>query len=102
MIRRPPSSTLFPSPPLSRSGRVWIGGILVSLAVLLVGLSRLSWIAGHSVALTEGAWWTATADERRDRDRKSTRLNSSHRQISYAVFCFEKKKRNLWLCIVRV
>src|SRR5476649_2134095 len=66
MIRRPPRSTLFPYTTLFRS-------ICVALALFL-GL----WIA----VWAESSW----------RDRKSTRLNSSHTVISYAVFCLKKKK----------
>src|SRR2546427_6707146 len=76
MIRRPPRSTLFPYTTLFRSlCEVWEkggeGGIGVAEAVL---------------KLLDGK--SATSD----RDRKSTRLNSSHSQISYAVFCLKKKK----------
>src|SRR5438132_10285394 len=66
MIRRPPRSTLFPYTTLFRSTRL---------------LSR----PGHSRCCTpSGHRW---------RDRKSTRLNSSHTVISYAVFCLKKKKK---------
>src|SRR2546429_7240736 len=73
MIRRPPRSTLFPYTTLfrSRAGpRVWRApaGAGVSIFVAMTGLSSLV------------------------RDRKSTRLNSSHGYISYAVFCLKKKK----------
>src|SRR2546430_12494758 len=72
MIRRPPRSTLFPYTTLFRS-RVR-PGLCPTLAVSLGEPS------------TEPDVW------RRDvRDRKSTRLNSSHSQISYAVFCLKKK-----------
>src|SRR6266516_6273383 len=66
MIRRPPRSTLFPYTTLFRS----------------------SWPASPSAAPSTGA---ATARDATG-DRKSTRLNSSHRTISYAVFCLKKKK----------
>src|SRR2546428_7438422 len=67
MIRRPPRSTLFPYTTLFRSGR---SGILQALGTRWIGP------------------WSAPIDG----DRKSTRLNSSHDQISYAVFCLKKKK----------
>src|SRR6476469_4348219 len=74
MIRRPPRSTLFPYTTLFRSRRpapAW------------------SAIAGRSPA-----WWSRPAIYR---DRKSTRLNSSHRCNSYAVFCLKKKNDDiLW------
>src|SRR5689334_24651050 len=67
MIRRPPRSTLFPYTTLFRS-------VARKLAVLLAGDTRR-----HEDA------------EVPDGDRKSTRLNSSHSSISYAVFCLKKK-----------
>src|SRR5256885_10562020 len=82
MIRRPPRSTLFPYTTLFRSTATW--------------LLREAWLAFASGA-------TCRACSRRTvsvvpsfaevrRDRKSTRLNSSHLVISYAVFCLKKKK----------
>src|SRR2546421_8537835 len=70
MIRRPPRSTLFPYTTLFRS----VQGHPGCAAMIL------SW--GKSAARSSSA----------GRDRKSTRLNSSHDQISYAVFCLKKKK----------
>src|SRR5215813_15254911 len=74
MIRRPPRSTLFPYTTLFRSAR---GGLPPGL-----GGSRAA--RAHGAPLR-------TADHLRA-DRKSTRLNSSHVRISYAVFCLKKKK----------
>src|SRR5574341_2047012 len=65
MIRRPPRSTLFPYTTLFRSG------------------AHLEYI--HKAG-------TAQAEQARKEDRQSTRLNSSHQLISYAVFCLKKKK----------
>src|SRR2546430_5154334 len=83
MIRRPPRSTLFPYTTLFRSV-LTASVICVLLAVLadvlLLGLQRL---------LTP---WVRHG--RRGADRKSTRLNSSHSQISYAVFCLKKKNES--------
>src|SRR2546430_4761227 len=73
MIRRPPRSTLFPYTTLFRS--------------LLRHLPARNGDVGADLA--EGARGHPGA---RGRDRKSTRLNSSHSQISYAVFCLKKKK----------
>src|SRR2546430_4770659 len=70
MIRRPPRSTLFPYTTLFRS------------------LERLHLRSGSDPA---GAQDLGHAGDRLD--RKSTRLNSSHSQISYAVFCLKKKKK---------
>src|SRR6267378_243022 len=71
MIRRPPRSTLFPYTTLFRSGAV-------------VSQKRLFWLQfrRHKLALASGAVLL---------DRKSTRFNSSHVEISYAVFCLKKK-----------
>src|SRR2546428_3858804 len=71
MIRRPPRSTLFPYTTLFRSA--------MEKRVLLAGVPR----PDHLVVVGE--------ENHSDSDRKSTRLNSSHDQKSYAVFCFKKK-----------
>src|SRR3712207_8195817 len=87
MIRRPPRSTLFPYTTLFRSGLIkyWPAGVfLVPAAAHLV-------CAVLMAAQKEEAAG-AEADEH-GADRKSTRLNSSHANISYAVFCLKKKKK---------
>src|SRR2546427_5657747 len=87
MIRRPPRSTLFPYTTLFRSVMDAAGE-----AALSAGLERLhsEWLGAFDAeAAGEG-----TLKQARERDRKSTRLNSSHSQISYAVFCLKKKKDN--------
>src|SRR2546422_8436025 len=78
MIRRPPRSTLFPYTTLFRSPR---------RSHRVMGLVRTTILAG-AVALGLGL----TSVEDGCPDRKSTRLNSSHGYISYAVFCLKKKK----------
>src|SRR2546430_17710028 len=80
MIRRPPRSTLFPYTTLFRSRKF---RLVCSVVVRL-------------------AFWTrAPFHQMPKRDRKSTRLNSSHSQISYAVFCLKKKKINTnVLCLI--
>src|SRR2546421_2338780 len=85
MIRRPPRSTLFPYTTLFRSR------VAVRTRV------RLWFPGGHAVGYDRRRDRAAPRDEHR-RDRKSTRLNSSHDQISYAVFCLKKKKtkKNTW------
>src|SRR5208283_5653494 len=72
MIRRPPRSTLFPYTTLFRSpgGRAYVDGVALN-----IGKNRQFFAA-------------------RQGDRKSTRLNSSHITISYAVFCLKKKKKH--------
>src|SRR5258708_32077098 len=76
MIRRPPRSTLFPYTTLFRS------------ELERTHILRISDIVG----LAEGK----ARDTELRLDRKSTRLNSSHQIISYAVFCLKKKKMNHW------
>src|SRR3712207_7508347 len=94
MIRRPPRSTLFPYTTLFRSGRPASGGIHRRRLTLLERprcrdprRARGAW--GHrgrsSGVEAEGLHPVGV-------DRKSTRLNSSHANISYAVFCLKKKK----------
>src|SRR2546430_11529743 len=78
MIRRPPRSTLFPYTTLFRSS--------AEAAKEAIAKAR----AEASARLLEAA--RKRARNMGDRDRKSTRLNSSHSQISYAVFCLKKKK----------
>src|SRR2546430_12463426 len=75
MIRRPPRSTLFPYTTLFRSVTAERG--------------RFSRHALHQAAVAAHDVNVVVED----RDRKSTRLNSSHSQISYAVFCLKKKKK---------
>src|SRR2546428_2337180 len=82
MIRRPPRSTLFPYTTLFRSAALRV----VPEAVPLVPETRLAPLDGPQLVIR------LHADELRAGDRKSTRLNSSHDQISYAVFCLKKKK----------
>src|SRR2546427_5930660 len=103
MIRRPPRSTLFPYTTLFRSqdpnrpigsfiflGPTGVGKTETARALAeflfddekaLVRLDMSEYMEKHAVARMIG-------------DRKSTRLNSSHSQISYAVFCLKKKKQN--------
>src|SRR5690348_18212437 len=75
MVRRPPRSTLFPYTTLFRSGAKVA---LAILSVLTPDTLVLALASGDRASLA--------------RDRKSTRLNSSHPSISYAVFCLKKKK----------
>src|SRR3712207_8562956 len=95
MIRRPPRSTLFPYTTLFRS----LGGVLRA-ADHPIGASP---IGRRSSARPRRSRRTDDDAHRRGqrscrRDRKSTRLNSSHAHISYAVFCL-KKKKNISLVI---
>src|SRR2546430_3113572 len=98
MIRRPPRSTLFPYTTLFRSLSFHVAP--PSLSSLLGSIPKL-WVMisdkeGGEKGLSEHARKRARAVLRgRDADRKSTRLNSSHSQISYAVFCLKKKKTKI-------
>src|SRR2546422_9342682 len=78
MIRRPPRSTLFPYTTLFRSRRDAAYGLERALRALADQEER----GAHSAGI-----------EQIEGDRKSTRLNSSHGYISYAVFCLKKKKK---------
>src|SRR3712207_8138957 len=100
MIRRPPRSTLFPYTTLFRSHEV---EQLAREAARVVAVGEVAGAgeghepaAGHGLAraqaVAEGDHRVALAPHDQ-RDRKSTRLNSSHANISYAVFCLKKKKK---------
>src|SRR5262245_62274816 len=83
MTRRPPRSTLFPYTTLFRSEEHELFAVLLE-ARKLVRVKELLFF--HSRALQ------SIEDKVEEQDRKSTRLNSSHLGISYAVFCLKKKK----------
>src|SRR2546422_5308883 len=85
MIRRPPRSTLFPYTTLFRSRTV---------RLQLVVLDEIDATPGKRVHHFGGRLRRQSDARFDDRDRKSTRLNSSHGYISYAVFCLKKKKRS--------
>src|SRR2546422_6345662 len=88
MIRRPPRSTLFPYTTLFRSA-----GVHLALRARR-GCAAHRADARHPERLRPGrARLQDHLDDLRDEDRKSTRLNSSHGYISYAVFCLKKKKK---------
>src|SRR3712207_7138344 len=89
MIRRPPRSTLFPYTTLFRS--------IATQAVVEKGL-RAEGVSRHDLgreAFVERVWeWREQyGSQIVEQDRKSTRLNSSHANISYAVFCLKKKNK---------
>src|SRR5258708_29799869 len=92
MIRRPPRSTLFPYTTLFRSLRS-IDGDPKTKARRRLRHSRVP--DRRKTPLDFRFQQTQTQDPLRRRDRKSTRLNSSHQIISYAVFCLKKKKKEL-------
>src|SRR3712207_8561212 len=98
MIRRPPRSTLFPYTTLFRSHAVE--------AADAVDRDRADCVVDPQLALdpgsrVDGEHAARGGEQVRQRwvveDRKSTRLNSSHANISYAVFCLKKKKKSLYI-----
>src|SRR5258708_17590800 len=101
MIRRPPRSTLFPYTTLFRSiadfqhggqdrrDRLRITDALHHTRARVAEITKVTASAAISATLAL-VWWSASVMRR---DRKSTRLNSSHQIISYAVFCLKKKKQ---------
>src|SRR3712207_7185016 len=102
MIRRPPRSTLFPYTTLFRSRLIDITPSAISQAES--GRRGLS--LDTLVTLTErlGVGLDQLLSTVEDRgyilDRKSTRLNSSHANISYAVFCLKKKTKSSYICLI--
>src|SRR3712207_8010977 len=98
MIRRPPRSTLFPYTTLFRSIRELLGAAAVLGRSfdwrLLRDMIKGEDEAGVVTHLRRAAEAQLLSAESGDGDRKSTRLNSSHANISYAVFCLKKKKHN--------
>src|SRR3712207_8025120 len=96
MIRRPPRSTLFPYPTLFRSPLVEPGPHVHPAAADVVG--QVVEVV-EAVALRPGVALPEPLELRvvgGALDRKSTRLNSSHANISYAVFCLKKKKKTTY------
>src|SRR2546430_13041124 len=94
MIRRPPRSTLFPYTTLFRSAellqQLQHDGLL---ALEPERIHRIEEIDAQSLARLVGKLEAVVEVAAHQQDRKSTRLNSSHSQISYAVFCLKKKKQ---------
>src|SRR3712207_7002673 len=99
MIRRPPRSTLFPYTTLFRS----VAEVAVPVAdhhEPLAALDLQEQVVGEQRVEVQRRLGTGGTDEELGEvppavDRKSTRLNSSHANISYAVFCLKKKKQNI-------
>src|SRR5687768_17804890 len=98
MIRRPPRSTLFPYTTLFRSAPVPQRRVdprdrlaQASPRAIAVSLRAVQRLVARGNARDRGVEWIHSGV--RGVDRKSTRLNSSHGYISYAVFCLKKKKK---------
>src|SRR2546430_7451358 len=98
MIRRPPRSTLFPYTTLFRSEVItWLADMALLAYAEPTFAGPVFEQAGFKAKFLAGSSTHAYIVENKSvdirmRDRKSTRLNSSHSQISYAVFCLKKKK----------
>src|SRR2546427_5099483 len=100
MIRRPPRSTLFPYTTLFRSRNgIFINddwqatrNLTLNLGLRYELTTPVQTYAGLATMLADD--FETIIPSTLPRDRKSTRLNSSHSQISYAVFCLKKKKNN--------
>src|SRR2546422_7711724 len=90
MIRRPPRSTLFPYTTLFRSLSLPFSSLVI--VPTIVSPPERPEVAGHEEHAEVFGVTPCRASHRRD--RKSTRLNSSHGYISYAVFCLKKKKQH--------
>src|SRR5687768_18268796 len=95
MIRRPPRSTLFPYTTLFRSPKILEPFLYRVLRQTnhLVESSLPPYPQGCTECERAQGPWRVMIHLRRVSDRKSTRLNSSHGYISYAVFCLKKKKK---------
>src|SRR2546422_5394310 len=91
MIRRPPRSTLFPYTTLFRSYLTAVAAYIAGGLELSEAVSGARAAAERAHAMVDGSPLPMALVDRRD--RKSTRLNSSHGYISYAVFCLKKKKK---------
>src|SRR3712207_8523218 len=92
MIRRPPRSTLFPYTTLFRSLYLPVLPALTAELQSSTSAAQLT-ITACLLGLAIGQVVAGPLSDRLGRDRKSTRLNSSHANISYAVFCLKKKKK---------
>src|SRR2546430_12707439 len=95
MIRRPPRSTLFPYTTLFRSAGRGISRSVLDLTD--ADVDEMIAVNVKSALYGMQAIVPYFVERGRGQDRKSTRLNSSHSQISYAVFCLKKKKNEYYL-----
>src|SRR3712207_6953169 len=107
MIRRPPRSTLFPYTTLFRS--ILAGAAFLTKAMALTGIPAALAQGVASLGLGPlgiiailACVYIVLGTALDGVDRKSTRLNSSHANISYAVFCLKKKKKKIYLDILKI
>src|SRR3712207_7469121 len=101
MIRRPPRSTLFPYTTLFRSSEIYVPNH-DSGTVSVIDARTEQFVTDirvkpnpHWVEFSKDGTRAYTANHESNLDRKSTRLNSSHANISYAVFCLKKKNKTI-------
>src|SRR3712207_7634453 len=99
MIRRPPRSTLFPYTTLFRS---FAANTVTSIFILAIQLSKHKGVNLVAYGFLAVAIMCILIEIILDLDRKSTRLNSSHANISYAVFCLKKKKTHISLLFCKL
>src|SRR2546430_5994752 len=98
MIRRPPRSTLFPYTTLFRSDVVVVDATRFDIKTGLSVIKSSRDQDPEAAIVSALDFTSANVSRSAALDRKSTRLNSSHSQISYAVFCLKKKnKQHKWL-----
>src|SRR5690349_21938500 len=100
MVRRPPRSTLFPYTTLFRSNAPYVPGVPIGTVTTVTpnqgtlgSTATVKPFVDPTRIDTVGVVTGPPARPPRGTDRKSTRLNSSHVEISYAVFCLKKKKK---------
>src|SRR5438067_5191559 len=93
MIRRQPRPTLFPYTTLFRSDAIHLGAERLAQLVERLHLDFEQQVAARALDAIDRVREAARGPDVVVLDRKSTRLNSSHVSISYAVFCLKKKKR---------
>src|SRR5256885_11241221 len=91
MIRRPPRSTLFPYTTLFRSAVVGTFALFPALGFSINITSMFGLVLAIGIVVDDAIVVVEAVQRHIDEDRKSTRLNSSHLVISYAVFCLKKK-----------
>src|SRR2546426_6671631 len=100
MIRRPPRSTLFPYTTLFRSGYGVYDKLKEAIGKDVNHIFNVDpisiWLANEKALRPELPPMIKMVGDEYEKDRKSTRLNSSHLVISYAVFCLKKKMRHIF------
>src|SRR3712207_8582356 len=93
MIRRPPRSTLFPYTTLFRSHEDFVWSVTTVITAVTSAEAVDRFHSAGTMVVREGWKVLDVGGGKKAPDRKSTRLNSSHANISYAVFCLKKKNK---------